>query len=281
MFSSTRDSDVVRDRRIPTLLLVSIALATAVLLFGALGPLVVAHDPYQQDLAERLSPPTHRHWLGTDELGRDVFARLAAGARVVFQLIPWTILIPVAGGLSLGLAAGLLERAGHLFNLLLDILLPLPELLMALLLASLLGPSLEHALLALSIVLTPLTAKLVRAEVLRLKHSAFVLRLRASGIGPIQLTVRHFIPHLLGSLLVQSAVNLGMGITATAGLGYLGLGAQPPAAEWGLTLNSAMPLLESHGHIAFASAFLIVMASLSFNLLGEGLQEVFLRSSEH
>jgi len=266
--------------RFPRLLLVSLALATIILALAIFGPSVTPHDPFQQNLARRLEPPSRQHWLGTDELGRDVFARLAWGGRVIFRLIPWVVVLPLVGGLTLGMAAGLLERVGRIINLLLEFLLPLPELLMALLLASLLGPSLQHALLALSIVLTPLTARLVRGEVLRLKHCPFLLRLRASGISPARVVARHLLPHLLGMVLVQSAVNLGLGLAATAGLGYLGLGAQPPAPEWGAMLNAAMPLLESHPHIAIACAFLIALATLSFNLLGEGLRDLYFQRTE-
>ncbi len=250
------------------LLCVSVITLGLILVIGILAPLIVRSGPFDQNLGAILESPSWQHPLGTDEVGRDVLTRLIYGARYVLSVSAWGAALPLGLGIPLGLMTGFSRRWSWL-DWCIEALMPLPDLLLTLLVASLLGPSLNNALFALSITYTPVIARIVRSEVRQAAASPFVLRLRASGVPGVRIVGAHLLRHVAGPVLVQSALNLGAGVTVTAGLGFIGLGAQPPSPEWGAMLNTAMAQLSTRPAIAIACALLIALTSLSFQLIGE------------
>lgn len=262
------------------LLYFSGGLLAAILLVGPLAPLLATYGPFDQNLDEILQGTSFRHPLGTDELGRDVLSRLLYGARYVLGVAAWGAALPLGVGVPVGLLTGF-SRGWAWLNLLMEALMPLPDLLLTLLVASLLGPSLRNALLALSITYTPVIARLVRSEVRQAAASPFVVRLRASGVSEARIIVAHLLRHVSGPVLVQSAMNLGAGVTVTAGLGYLGLGAQPPAPEWGAMLNNAEAHLSTRPGIAISCATMIALTSISLQLMGEEGRKVLSWQRDH
>jgi peptide/nickel transport system permease protein len=254
-----------------------VILLLAIMAAGA--PLFTTSDPLAQNLSMILQPVSSQHPLGTDELGRDLLTRLLYGSRFVFAIIPWVVLLPVGLGVPLGFLAGYSRAARHLVDPVIEVLQPLPELLLALLISSLLGPSLEHALLALSIAFVPVMARVVRSEVRQAAVSPWVRQLRAAGI-PTRAVLMRVAKHILGPILVQCSMGMGLGVTATAGLGYLGLGAQPPTPEWGIMLNAATSNLSTRPLATIVIGSMIVSASLSFSLLGEAIQSMLSESRD-
>ncbi|MEZ5399238.1 MAG: ABC transporter permease [Bryobacteraceae bacterium] len=250
------------------LLFLACTILGAIVLAGILAPLITPYGPFDQNLDAMLERPSLRHPLGTDELGRDVLARLVYGARYVMGVAIWGAALPICLGIPVGLLTGFSRRWSWL-DWVVEALMPLPDLLLTLLVASLLGPSLNNALFALSITYTPVIARLVRSEVRQASASPFVLRLRASGVSGGRIITQHLLRHAAGPVLIQSALNLGAGVTVTAGLGYLGLGAQPPLPEWGAMLNSAVAHLSTRPAIAGSCALMIAVTSLSLQLIGE------------
>ena len=258
-----------------SLMMIGILLAAAIS-----APWLAPYDPLMQNLAGALDPPSWRHLFGADELGRDIFSRILYGTRVVFLVVIWSAAIPLCIGVPMGVIAGFNEKAGRVINFASETLLPFPELLLAILITSLLGPGLDHALLALSVVFTPINVRLIRSEVIRVRRSQFVLRLEAAGISPVRIMSRHLGLHVIGAVLVQSGFNIASGIVATAGLSYLGLGQQPPQPEWGLMLASSTVYFPRHPALFLASTVAIIFASLAFGLMSESLRGLFASDRE-
>jgi ABC-type dipeptide/oligopeptide/nickel transport system permease subunit len=256
--------------------LLLLAFVSAALLSPRLSP----YDPVEQHMDQALRGLSFDHPLGTDELGRDVATRALCGARMLFPIVIWASLLPLLVGVPLGLVAGFYRRLGRCIDALTEIVLPFPELLLVILLTSLLGPGLEHALLALSVVFTPLNIRLIRSEVIKLRHGSFVLRLRASGVSQRRILWRHLLAHVFGTVLVQTSFNTGLAVASTAGLGYLGLGAQAPTSEWGVMLSASTPYFYRQPAMVAVHATLIVLASLTFHLLGEGTRDWLSLSTE-
>lgn len=251
------------------LILVGLFVAAALL-----GPFLTAQAPLAADLGNRLAPPGADHWLGTDELGRDILARLAHGALTTLLMIVLVSAIAAPLGLAIGATAGL---AGGWLDVLLmrltDIALALPRLVLALALAAALGAGLINAALALALTAWPAYARLARAETRAAAGADFLAAARLAGAGPARLILVHILPLLLSTALVRLSLDLAGIVLAAAGLGFLGLGAAPPAPEWGAMIASGRKYLLDQWWVATFPGLAILLAGLGFTLLGDGLRD--------
>ena len=249
-----------------------------VLLLAALGlaaPLLARYDPNLQDLALRLAPPGALHWLGTDELGRDILARLLYGSRVTLSIAAVIALFVPLVGLAAGCAAGFF---GGIVDAVLmrtaDVFLAFPRLILALALVAAMGPGISHAMLAIALAAWPPYARVARAETLSLRGREFVAAARLAGASPARLLLRHIAPLCLPSLIVRASLDMAGVILTAAGLGFLGLGAAPPTAEWGAMIAAGRRFMLDQWWVAAAPGVAIAVAALGFNLLGEGLRDL-------
>jgi peptide/nickel transport system permease protein len=237
-----------------------------------LAPWLAPADPGALVLAERLAPPSAEHPLGRDELGRDVLSRLLHGARV--SLLVGVSVVALAG--SLGALVGLLAgwaggRVDGLLMRITDVFLAFPGILLAIALVAVLGPALEHVVLALVVVGWVGYARLARGQALKLRRQEFVLAARAAGVATPRLLVAHLLPNVLPVLVVQATLGVAGAILAEAGLSFLGLGLQPPAASWGAMINAGRSHLLDAPHVALFPGLAILWTVVGLNLLGDGL----------
>jgi peptide/nickel transport system permease protein len=260
-------------RRPAALVGAAIVVFFTVLALGA--PWIVRGDPSQGDWKLVRKAPTLAHPFGTDDLGRDVLARVVHGTRISMQAGVFSILFAIAVGVPLGLLAGYYR--GPLDQALMrltDAWLAFPFLILAIGLVTILGPSLTNATLAIGLGATPTYIRLTRGLVLGTKEEDYVQGARALGAGDARLMARHILPNIVSSLLVQATVQIPTAIIAEAVLSFLGLGVQPPAPSWGTMLNAAQQFLESAPWMAIYPGLAIFVLALSFNLAGDGLRDV-------
>ncbi len=252
-----------------------LAVTGALLACAALAPWLAPWPPDAQDLANRLAAPGAEHWLGTDALGRDIVSRLIYGSRITLEIVLLVAALAAPAGLFLGCVAG---YAGGVADIVLmrltDIVLAFPRLVLALALAAALGPGMENAVIAIAVTSWPVYARVARAETLRLKGADFVAAARLSGASHGRVLFLHVMPLCLDSLIVRVSLDMAGIILTAAGLGFLGLGAQPPAAEWGAMIADGRDYLFDHWWLAAAPGAAIVLVSMGFNLLGDGLRDV-------
>ncbi|WP_051936969.1 ABC transporter permease [Erwinia sp. 9145] len=247
-----------------------------VIVFAAMfAPWLSNHDIYAQNLAHRLQPPGAEFWLGTDELGRDIFSRLLWGARITLYIAFLTAVIITPLGLLIGTSAGYLGGwVDTLLMRLVDIFLAFPSLILALAFVAALGPGIENAIIAISLSSWPPIARLARAETLSIRKMDYIAAVRLQGASSLHIIIRHIIPVCLPSVVVRVTLNMAAIILTAAGLGFLGLGAQAPSPEWGAMLASGREFMLNNGFIAAIPGLAILFTSLAFNLLGDGLRDV-------
>lgn len=242
-----------------------------VALIGQLMPF----DPTAQNLAERLAPPSLAHPFGTDDLGRDVLQRIVAGAWISLQVGLLSVAIALFLGAALGTLAGYAGKwVDEAIMRLIDVILAFPGILLAILIVAVLGPSLTNAMIAIGLVNVPVYARLVRASVLSVKTQEFVEAARAAGAPHAAIVFRHVLPNCLTPLIVQATLGIATAILETAGLSFLGLGAQPPTPEWGTMLNNARAFIRSAPWTVTFPGLAIMLVVLGFNLLGDGLRDM-------
>lgn len=228
----------------------------------------------KQDLANRLKGPGNGHILGTDEFGRDIFARLIHGSRVSLQVGVVAVSIAVAIGGTLGAIAG--YYGGNLDNVIMrimDIFLAIPSILLAISIVSALGPSLFNLMLSIGISSVPSYARIVRASVLSIRDQEFIEAARAIGANDFRIITKHIIPNALAPVIVQGTLGVAGAILSTAGLSFIGLGIQPPAPEWGSMLSGGRQFLRYAWHVTAFPGIAIMLTILSLNLLGDGLRD--------
>ncbi|MGK4333165.1 ABC transporter permease [Lonsdalea quercina] len=247
-----------------------------VLLIGIalLAPWLAPFDPNAQSITQRLLPPSPEHWLGTDGFGRDLLSRVLYGARPTLLLVSLILVLTVPVGLLVGIGAGYL--GGWIEKVLMrltDIVLSLPGLVIALAMVAVLGPGLINGALALALTSWPQFARQARAETLALRRSDYLAAARMQGITGLRLMSGHILPLCLPGAVVRAALSLGGIILASAGLGFLGMGVQPPTAEWGSMVAEGSKVIFDQWWVAAAPGGAILFASLTFNLLGDGLRD--------
>jgi peptide/nickel transport system permease protein len=247
-------------------------------LFAALAmlaPLLAPDNPAALDLLHRLAAPSAQHWLGTDELGRDVLSRVIYGARLSLTVAVSVVALSFAAGLVLGGIAGYYGRwlDAAINTFLMNAFMALPGILLTIAFVAFLGPGLINLILALSIGGWVGYARLVRAQVLAVREREFVEAARALGASDLRIFLRHILPNILQPLIVQAAIGMAGAVLAEATLSFLGLGVPPPAASWGSMLNDARPFLFDAPHLVVFPAVAVMLCVLSFNFLGDALRD--------
>jgi peptide/nickel transport system permease protein len=226
------------------------------------------------NLKERLLSPSIKHPLGTDNLGRDILSRIIFGARISLKAALVVIVIVLAIGVPLGLIAGFFGgRVDDIIMRFADMILAFPSLLLAIAIVASLGPSLINALIAVSLPWWPWYTRLMRSQVLSLKEMQFVESARAIGVSRWRIMFRHILPNCLSPIIVQATLDMGYIILAIAGLGFLGLGTQPPAADWGVMVSDGREFFMIQWWISTFSGAAIFSTVLAFNLVGDGIRE--------
>jgi peptide/nickel transport system permease protein len=247
-------------------------------LFAAVAlaaPLLATHSPVAQDLAHRLAPPSVGHLFGTDSLGRDVFSRVIYGARISVTAGIAVVLAITCFGTLAGVLAGWLGGWGdEALMRITDMFLAFPSLVLAMAISAVLRPSLTNALFAICVTSWPTYGRLARAQVLALRSRTYIEAARAEGATDATIIVRHVIPNALAPLLVQATLDVGAIILTTAGLSFIGFGAQPPTPEWGVMVSDGRNFLMDQWWVATCPAIAIMLFVLGFNLMGDGLRDI-------
>lgn len=232
------------------------------------------YDPIAQELLLRRQPPSAQHWMGVDEVGRDILSRVIFGARISLQIGVVSVSLAIIVGALLGAVAG--YQGGWVDDLimrLMDILLAFPSLLLAIAVVAILGPGLMNMLYAIAFVSIPVYARIVRASVLSVKAQDYILAARAIGVPPTRILFRNVLPNCLTPLIVQGTLGIATAILDAAGLSFLGLGARPPTPEWGAMLGQGRGSVFTAPHIVIFPGLAIMLTVLGFNLLGDGLRD--------
>ncbi len=257
------------------LAVVGFAIVAGLVLVAVLAPWLAPGSPIDQELGRRLLPPSAQDWFGTDELGRSIYARVVHGARLTLYIVVLVAVIVAPVGLLVGTVAGYV--GGWVDTVLMritDIFLAFPRLILALAFVAALGPGIENAIIAIAITAWPPYARVARAETLTLRNSDFIAAVRLQGASTARVILGHVAPLCLSSLIVRVTLDMAGIILTAAGLGFLGLGAQPPLPEWGAMVSSGRRFLLDQWWVATIPGAAIFVVSLGFNLLGDGLRDM-------
>ncbi|WP_436893004.1 ABC transporter permease [Siccibacter turicensis] len=251
------------------------------LIVAVFAPWIAPYHPLVQDLNNTLQPPDATHWFGTDEFGRDIFSRLVYGSRITLYIVLLVSITVGPLGLLLGVTAGYF--GGKIDTVLMrvtDIFISFPSLVLALAFVAALGPGLEHVVIAIAITAWPPIARLARAETLSLRQADFISAVRLQGASSARVLWRHIVPLCLPSVIIRITMNMAGIILTAAGLGFLGLGAQPPQPEWGAMISSGRTYMMECWWVVTIPGLAILINSLAFNFLGDGLRDILDPRSE-
>jgi len=254
--------------------LLGLLIVAAFALAAVLAPFILTTDPLEQDLDAQMLPPSRQHWLGTDDLGRDLLTRIVYGGRTSLTVGIVSVVLALSVGTVLGLIAGFYGRwADSVTMRVMDIMLAFPATLLAIFIVGVRGPGLNNAMLAIGVINIPIFARLVRGSVLRVRGEEFVDAARALGAAAARILGRHILPNTLAPIIVQATLGIGAAILEAAGLSFLGLGAQAPTAEWGAMLTNTREFLRDAPWAATFPGIAILLTVVGFNLLGDGLRD--------
>lgn len=259
-----------------TMAMFGLAILVFLVLVAIFAPFLAPHDPFEQDLANRLQPlGSDGHVFGTDSLGRDILSRLIYGSRITLYIVGLVALIAPITGLFVGTVAGYVGGwADIVLMRITDIFLAFPRLVLALAFVAALGAGIENAVLAISLTAWPPYARIARAETLTIRSSDYISAIKLQGANPLRIITYHIWPLCISSLIVRVTLDMAGIILAAAGLGFLGLGAQPPSPEWGAMISEGRRFILDHWWVATMPGLAIFTVSLAFNLLGDGLRDV-------
>lgn len=264
----------VKRNSIKARLIFFLVLVLILLLVTLFADRIVPYDPYAQDLSQSRLPPSAAHWMGTDQYGRDMFSRVVVGAQTsIFSTLALVAVISVFGtivGTLCGYYGGALDSVVMRIS---DVCLAFPGLVFALAIAALLGGGVSNAVIALAVISWPKYARVARSQTLSLKSSDFVAAARLSGSNSVQMILRHFLPNILGPILVTAMLDIGTMMMELAGLSFLGLGAQPPTAEWGNMMSGGRSMLQTYPWLVLSPGFAIFLTVVIFNLLGDTVRD--------
>jgi peptide/nickel transport system permease protein len=257
------------------LALAGLGIILLLLIVAALADVISPYSPIVGDLrGSRLLPPSAEHWLGTDDQGRDILSRIIHGSRLTLFVVVLVAIIAAPIGLLVGTVAG---YAGGWTDAILmritDIFLAFPKLILALAFVAALGPGIENAVIAIAITSWPPYARIARAETMTVRNSDYIKAVQIMGASPARIVIRHIMPLCISSLIVRVTLDMAGIILTAAGLGFLGLGAQPPLPEWGAMIASGRRFILDQWWVAAAPGAAILIVSLGFNLLGDGLRD--------
>lgn len=258
-----------------------VVVVAALLGVALFAPWIATHNPLEQNLKDALRAPSAAHYFGTDEYGRDVFSRLVHGSRISLYIISLVTVIVGPVGLAVGSMAGYFGGwVDNVFMRITDIFISFPGLVLALAFVAALGPGLDHAVIAIALTAWPPIARLARAETLSLRRTDYVVAAQLQGASSSRILLRYITPMLMSSVVVRLTMNMASVILTAAGLGFLGLGAQPPSPEWGAMISSGRRYMIECWWLVAAPGAAIMMVSLAFNLLGDGLRDILDPRSE-
>ena len=244
------------------------------ILVSLFAPLFATHDPLQINLGNRLKPPSGEHFLGTDELGRDLFSRMLYGGRISLNIGIISVFIGVVIGVPIGAVSGYFGGKLDMFTQrIIDIMIAFPGILLAIVVVTVLGVGVENVMIATGIASVPIYARLVRGSVLAIKEQSYVTAAHAAGLGDMRIIFRQILPNCLAPIIVQSTFQIATSILWAAGLGFLGLGAQAPTPEWGAILSNGRAYIRTAHHVTTYPGLAILLMVLGFNLVGDGLRD--------
>ncbi len=256
--------------------MIGLVIILGLIFVAVFAPWITASDGLEPDLANRLQVPSAEHWFGTDQLGRDIFDRIIWGSRITLYIVGLVTVIVVPIGLVIGIVAGYLGGiVDTILMRLTDIFLAFPRLILAMAFVAVLGPGLENAVLAIALTTWSPFARIARAEALTIRNSEFILAAQVQGVSTVGILTRHVTPLCASSVIVRLTLDMAGIILTAAGLGFLGLGAQPPTPEWGAMISLGRQYLIDQWWVPTVPGIAILVVSLGFNLLGDGLRDVF------
>ncbi|MBL4749196.1 MAG: ABC transporter permease [Amylibacter sp.] len=259
-----------------TMAMIGLWILVFLIFVAVAAPLIAPHDPFEQTLSNRLQGlNSEGHLLGTDSLGRDILSRLIYGSRITLFIVGLVALIAPITGLLVGTVAGYVGGwTDTILMRITDIFLAFPRLVLALAFVAALGAGIENAVLAISLTAWPPYARMARAETLTIRSSDYISAIQLQGAGPMRIITKHIWPLCISSLIVRVTLDMAGIILAAAGLGFLGLGAQPPSPEWGAMISEGRRFILDSWWVATVPGLAIFTVSLAFNLLGDGLRDV-------
>ena len=238
------------------------------------APVLATHNPTDTSLGDRLRPASTEHWLGTDELGRDLFTRMLFGGRISLNIGIISVAIGIAFGVPIGSLSGYYGgKLDIITQRFIDIMIAFPGILLAIVVVTVLGVGVENVMIATGIASVPIYARLVRGSVLAAKEQSYVTAAKAAGIADFSIIFRHILPNCLAPIIVQSTFQIATSILWAAGLGFLGLGAQAPTPEWGAILSNGRDYIRTAHHLTTYPGLAILLMVLGFNLVGDGLRD--------
>jgi peptide/nickel transport system permease protein len=256
------------------LVVFGLVIITLLLISAAFAPFIAPYDPYKNDLANYLQSPSSAHWLGTDAVGRDTLSRLIYGTRITLMVGVVALGTATVAGMAIGLAAGYFGGWLQAFLMrFVDALMAFPLLVLALVVAALLGPGLSNVMIALGIAMLPGFARIMCAQVLSVKENDYVMAGVADGGSNLRIMLRHIMPNCFPPLIVNITMSMGMTILAEAGLSFLGVGIEQPTAAWGAMVNDGYKYLFMNPVLSFAPGVAIMLTVFSFNMVGDGLRD--------
>ncbi len=257
------------------LALIGLAIVAILLGIAATAPWIAPYDPIAQNLDQRLLPPSAAHWFGTDALGRDIFSRILHGTRVTLAIVLLVVISVGPVGLLIGTISGYF--GGVVDTVLMritDIFLAFPRLVLALAFVAVLGPGIENAVIAIACTAWPPYARVARAETMVIRNADYIAAVRLQGASQARIILKHVIPMCIPSVIVRTTLDMAGIILTAAGLGFLGLGAQPPMPEWGAMIAAGREFIFDQWWVAAFPGVAICLVALGFNLLGDGLRDV-------
>lgn len=250
------------------------ALLIGFLIVALLGAAIAPYDPAAQDLLALLDPPSAEHWFGTDEIGRDIASRIIAGTRITLVIAGASVLCAGLAGVALGLITGYCGGAvDRVLMVILDLLLTVPSLVLAIAIVSAIGANAVGLVVAITVSFIPSLARLVRARVLELRELDYIEAARALGMRHPRIVWRHVLPNAASVIVIELSLMAGQAVLIATALGFLGLGVQPPAPEWGAMFGASRQYLEVAPHVAVVPGLAVSLLVLAFNLFGDGLRD--------
>jgi ABC-type dipeptide/oligopeptide/nickel transport system permease subunit len=265
-----------RRRRRQVFLWIGATLLSVFVAIAILGPLIAPYDPLAQDLLAMLEPPSAAHWLGVDEIGRDILSRLIVGTRTTLLIALLSVGIAGVLGVALGLVSGYFGGlTDRVVTALMDLLLTIPSIVLAIAIVAAVGASATGLTAAITVSFVPPLSRLVRGRVMELREEDYISAARTIGMSRARILVRHLLPNAVSVIVIELSLLAGQAVLVASALGFLGLGVQPPDPEWGAMLGTSREYLNVAPHLVVAPGIAISLLVFAFNALGDGLRDRF------